>query len=206
MSDLILDISNNNGVVDLDAAKAYGVRGVFVKASEGLSFTDRFLGANRAAAARLRLPFGAYHFLHPNDPIDQAKHFCAIIQKLNPTDFRPVIDCEAPGCTEADARAFSQVVRKMLGAYPIFYSYSDFMRQMNCQHTIGNGLWLADYGANDGEEHPYSVPAPWKKVELHQFTSKAKVPGVIGNADLNYGDRNKLFAHPVQARISLGIK
>jgi lysozyme len=209
MSDLVLDISNNQGAINVAPAVAWGVKALIAKATEGTTFTDGFFGANREQARRLNIPFGAYHFFRPGQSaVDQADHFCTVVQSLGTSDLRPVLDYETGGPQTAaqkllDIRLFSQQVHARLKVYPIFYSYSAFLPQLAMSKTVCDGLWLANYGPDDGTEHPFPVPAPWKKVALHQFTSKGKIPGYSSDVDLSYGNLKALYAHPWKMRLKL---
>ncbi len=210
--DLILDISNNNQHVNLAPFKAWlpNVRkAVIAKASEGVHFTDSYFASNREQCRVLGLPFGAYHWFTPGQsPVDQANHVASLVQRLGKTDLRVALDYETPSTQtraqrEVDIHAFGHALEKRLGSFPIFYSFSSFIQTelQPLSQTLGDGLWLADYSINDGHEHPYKVPSPWKKVNLHQFTDKGQIPGYSGHVDLSYGNLNALLAHPWLAKL-----
>lgn len=187
----IVDVSNNNGgTIDWARVKAAGICGVLLKATEGTSFTDGTYATRRAAATAAGLHVGAYHFAHPEeDAVAQAEYFCSVIGKLKPTEFKPVLDLEigtpSPALTPW-IKAFNQQVSKELGWLPIFYSYSSYITSLKLESPVGNGLWLASYGRNDGQDYGAVVPAPWKKWNLHQYTSSATVGGIVGKVDLSH--------------------
>ncbi|HEY6022227.1 MAG TPA: glycoside hydrolase family 25 protein [Candidatus Paceibacterota bacterium] len=198
---LVIDISNVNGAIDFNALKAAGAKGVFVKATEGVSFNDSLFSVNRAAAYKHGMYFGAYHFARPdhNDPVHEANHFCNVVKKVGLRDFKPVLDFETPSNKDALSwiTAFNHVVKNRLGGYPIFYSYPAFITGLKLPHTVGNGLWLASYSRNDGKNYPFSIPKPWIKVVAHQFTSKWTLAGHKGYLDANYVTNvNAVLAHP----------
>lgn len=206
---LLIDISNNNGTPDWGKVKAFGVQGVFLKATEGLGFTDKTFAQRRADANKNALPVGAYHFAHPEtSPTAQAQKFASVVGKVNTTDLRPVLDLEVATKLPASAvvtwaRAWNQEVKRLLGVLPLFYSYSAYIQGLHASTPIGAGLWLAAYGRNDGAEYPYDVPPPWKKAVAHQFTSAGKVPGCQGPVDLSHaGSMAPLQAHPVRRAVA----
>lgn len=87
MSKLIygIDISNNNGNVDLASVKNVGVQYVYMKADEGVRktqpFTDSCLPQFNKQCRNLGLNCGAYYFLRiGNSGAEQAKHFINIIK------------------------------------------------------------------------------------------------------------------------------
>lgn len=218
MSVLVIDVSNVNGNVDFTAIKRAGIPAAFMKATEGLSFNDgRFAGFRKAAAAA-GVRIGAYHFARPDrqpySPEQEADHFCKVVGTVGRTDLRPVLDFEvnAAHLTAAEkidwARKFNQRVKKRLGQIPIFYSYAALIHELAdafpFEKPIGNGLWLAAYGRNDGTPYPVMTPPPWKKVVAHQFTSRGRLAGHVGTVDYSQAPSlNALLAHPVRGRIGV---
>lgn len=200
---LIADVSNNQAHIDLAHLQRAGVRGLYHKASEGIAFVDPYFASRRAEAAALKLPFGAYHFAHPeHDPVLQAGYLCDRIGSLGRRELRPVLDLELgdPAHVEAFARAFTREVFRRLHVWPLFYSYSDYIERMALRRTIGDGLWLAAYNRNDGTDHPFTIPAPWSKTLAHQFTSTGRLAGVVLEIDLSHArSLRPLYAHPLLA-------
>lgn len=202
----IIDVSNVNGVVDWHRVYAAGVRGVYLKATEGATFDDGLFQSARRRAAAAGLRVGAYHFARPdhNSPKLEADHFCRVVESIGRRDLRPVLDFEqsAPKLhpTELEwwARSWNQRVLSRLGVLPAFYTYPWYEAHLELAKPIGNGLWLADYSVNDGFLHPAKIPAPWKKIILHQYTSRGKVDGVNGYVDLSYAPKlRSILAHPI---------
>lgn len=206
---LIVDVSNNQSFVDFKSLARYGIAGVWHKASEGLTFNDKHFQTRRIEAAVAGVRFGAYHFArpdaHPYDADSEARHFCAVVGKVGRNDLRPVLDLEvseafhklSPAQLVEWAREFNRGVVKRLGVGPLFYSYPSYITKMAIREPIGYGLWLASFSRNDGYEHAYSVPAPWKKASAHQFTSNAHIPGVSGRCDVSsFAKLRPLLAHP----------
>jgi lysozyme len=203
---LVVDVSNAQGQVDWKLVAAAGVHGAFYKATEGVHFVDAWQAHNRAGAAAAKIHAGAYHFARPdlNDAKDEADHFAAAIGTLHPFEMVPVLDLEVHGHVGVDdgvawARAFNQRFRDHLGVWPIFYSYSAFIVGLDAKEPIGGGLWLANYGRNDGREHPATAPAPWRKTRLHQFTSAGRLAGVKGRVDLSHTSSLPLVGKAGQA-------
>lgn len=191
---LIADLSNWQQHVNLQHLKAVGVDGLYHKATEGdlrtHGMVDRYFASRRALAEKIGLPFGAYHFARPEQsPEANAETFCNVVGELRPGDLRPALDLESgnPRETEHWARRFNAVVRHRLGVFPLFYSYSAYISAMRLTETIGDGLWLASYGRNDGRDYPFFVPKPWRGALLHQFTSVGSISGVPMKVDLSHG-------------------
>jgi lysozyme len=189
----VLDVSNWNAEVDFERVRAAGIAAVYLKASEGRSFSDRSFAARRAAARAAGLHVGAYHFARPgtNPPHVEAEHFLRVVGELDARDLRPALDFEVAGGLAVArvewARAWNRAVRGELGAWPLFYSYPALVEALAPERPIGGGLWLASFGRNDGVEHPFRVPAPWRRALLHQFSSECRVAGCSGRVDLSHG-------------------
>lgn len=203
----LLDLSSNNPLPDWSKIKADGV---WLKATEGLSYNDSVFRHNRLQAAKYGVRTGAYHFarpdLHPYDPEDEAKHFCAVVGSVGRRDLRPVLDLEVRAAFEhltpaqlgGWAHRFSRTVKAVLGVGPLFYSYPAYIQEMRLQLPVGYGLWLAAYGPDDGSNHPVDAPAPWKKIAAHQYTSKGTALGISGRVDRTYArSLRPLLAHPL---------
>lgn len=178
-----IDLSNNNGAVDFKKVRAAGYRFVWLKASEGTTFTDGYFAGNVKAAKKAKLKVGAYHFLSAADVNVQAKHFAAIVKKakLGKGDMLPVIDAEKAGVTAAHVGAFVAAVERQLGFKPIIYTFPAFAHWPS---TYGCGLWIA----HPGVSHP-TIPAPWTGYVAWQHTWTASVPGVNGGCDANITHR-----------------
>jgi lysozyme len=215
---LVLDVSSYQGTgIDWTRVKRAGFAGVFVKATEGAGYVNPSFRAQAAGARAAGLRVGFYHFARPevrNDARDEAAHYAATTAGHRTRgDLRPVLDFEAwfsevpfdlpHGAWTAPAlvgwaRAWVQHVKRVTGDGPMFYSYPAFIERLAPTTPIGYGLWLAAYGSNDGTEHPYRVPKPWKRAVLHQFTSQGRVPGVPGKVDVSRGrSLRPLLAHPI---------
>lgn len=188
-----LDLSNNNNVRSFASIKKAGYQGVILKVSEGATFVDPKWKDYSARARRNGLAVGGYHYAFPGggDVEAEAAHFVRNLGKIRELDYRPVLDFEInphhleDQALEDWARAWVRKVRDLTGVLPLFYSYPWFIQNLHIDKAIGAGLWLASYGPNDGKEHPYTIPFPWKKVVAHQFTSNGRVAGVDGDVDVN---------------------
>jgi len=192
---LILDLSNNNGEPDWARLKSQGINAVYLKASEGTSFVDKTFAARRAAANKHGLKVGASHFARPDASSAQAQAaaLARVVVKLGASDLRPALDFEVPtkmsaAAAVAWAREFNQHTKSDLGVLPIFYTYSSYAQALHATTPIGAGFWLASYSRNDGKEHPFTVPAPWRKTVAHQFSSRCSVGGCSGLVDLSHAD------------------
>lgn len=194
---LLVDLSNNNAAVDLAHIKQAGVIGMWHKVSEGEHFIDPFWQRRAATARKLGLRVGGYHFAHPGQPLTavwQAREFAKHLGPIHRRDLCPALDLEVsngapPELIAEFARSFNHEFRNLTGVWPLLYSFGSFVSAMRLSRILGRGLWLAAFGRNDGREHPYDIPRPYKKALAHQFTSNARIAGVGGACDLSSAPR-----------------
>ena len=88
------DISNNNGVVDLDQVKAEGFDFVWAKVSEGTTFRDSYWPRTRDWAREIGLILAGYHYLREGDPNRQADLF---VDQLGDKSVPAMLDFEEGG-------------------------------------------------------------------------------------------------------------
>lgn len=202
-----IDVSNVNGPVDWAKVAHADIEFAFVKATEGVSFDDSRFAANRLAARGHGVHVGAYHFARPdhNHPVDEARHLIRAVRTLAVGDLKPVLDYEtksslSPAQVALWIREFNHEIRDGLGVWPIFYSYRALVQSLHLVKPLGGGFWDADYSVNDGHEHSFIVPTPWRRVLAHQFTSRGHVDGVPGDVDISStANLLSLLAHPVRS-------
>jgi GH25 family lysozyme M1 (1,4-beta-N-acetylmuramidase) len=207
---LLVDLSNNNaGPIDFRAMRRAGVFGVWLKVSEGAGYADPDFAARADGARSAGLRVGGYHFAHPHRGSAQleAAHFVGLLGKVRRRDLRPVLDLEKndgnlPGPDlHYWARHFLAHVHSLAHVRALTYSGPAFIRRQGWRETLGAGagLWLADYGPNDGRDHPPTIPDPWRRIVAHQFTSRGHVAGVVGEVDLSHARaRRRILAYPVR--------
>lgn len=207
MSAPIVDLSNNNqglidwhklaghhlGVRELEVSVG-GVGGIIHKLTEGVGFVDAKCAVRRALAKTHGIPFGLYHFAHLNEnPVAQARHFldCTLngvhVGARGCPHLYVDVETGDPATAAVWTRAFNREVHDQTGVWPVFYSYRDYIDRMRLDRPLGGGLWLADYGRNNGRIHAVQPPHPWKTVRLHQFTSNGRMRGIPGLVDLSQG-------------------
>ena len=184
----MLDLSNNNAEPNWTRIYQAGQRRVYLKCTEGSGFVDKTFQSRRRAAHRAGLKVGAYHFSHSerSSPVVEAKFFVKNLGQLAPRgDLRPCLDFEIGKPSAEWAEAWIAEVQRLTGVRPIIYSYSDFLRRAGFK-TPPAYLWLASYGRNDGKEHQFVIPPPWKRIVAHQYSSNARVAGVPGRVDISH--------------------
>lgn len=201
-----VDVSNNNGPVDYRAvahdARTTGITGVAMKATEGTTFTDSLFAGARAEAEHFGLRVCAYHYARPDEhpgvegATREATHFARIVGKIEPGEWRPMLDFETAPFDEAWARQWCKSVRAMLGVAPLVYSYVSALEGMKLREPIGAGLVIA---YPNGLPQSSPCPSPWHHWTAHQYSWHGHVRGVSGGVDLDWTPAVwTMLAYPVR--------
>lgn len=185
----IIDVSNLNGTIDWAKVKASGITGAYLKATEGITFTDSYFAGNVNDAHANGIEVGAYHFAHPeNDPIKEAQHFLSVISG-HQLDFMHVLDLELPtsgGVYSAAyltnwARQFITYVQQQTGTKVMLYTGVWYINTYPLSGLSDVPLWVAIYGVS-------AVPqcSDWPGWLMWQYTDSAPVNGISGQVDMSY--------------------
>jgi lysozyme len=191
-----IDVSVHQRTISWKAIKAAGLKFAYLKATEGVGFTDASFVRHKAEAKKVRIPVGAYHYARPDtnisarDPILEADYFVDVVRP-GKGDLLPALDFEEPGLPPAKMREWTKAwlarVHERTGVHPLFYVSPGFWNQ----HLRGTSpfpdcpLWLAQWGPNDGQPHSAVPIAGWSAITVHQFTSNGRIAGFGGRLDLN---------------------
>ncbi|GGM71845.1 hypothetical protein GCM10012275_47940 [Longimycelium tulufanense] len=186
-----IDVSSHQGRPDWTAVSGAGIEFVYVKATEGHSWTSPTLDDQYAGARGAGLVTGLYHFARPDsggDPVREADHFADHVYRLDAHYFGalpPCLDIERVGKDLRDwCGRFLDRLRYRLDTYPVLvYASTNFIRD----HLSGSwadthdvSWWVANYGGGPGK-----FSSPTERVVMHQYTSSGKVPGIKGRVDMN---------------------
>lgn len=192
----IIDVSKWQNKIDWKTVKAKNpdITGVFIKATEGVGYTDPFAKTNAQAAAKAGLSIGFYHFASLNtlqvekDAQAEAQAFVKVVSSFGVTLSLPlVLDIERndSGLSKEKVlewvKAFFSELQKLGFQDVALYSYTPFLNQ-NLPEGHGLGalkLWLASYTLKP------AIPKGWVGYWLWQYTSKGTVEGIKGGVDLN---------------------
>jgi lysozyme len=189
-SNVVIDLSHHNGLVDLAKAASSGVQGIIHKATQGWKYADPMYPVNRKAALNQGLMWGAYHFGVGADGVEQADFFLSTVDPDDNTLL--VLDFEANTADSSmdliEARAFVTHIQQNTGRWPGLYG-GQYLKELlgtASDPVLSNcWLWLAQYG-------PTAVlPPGWDEWTMWQYTDGLVgpdphvVPGV-GNCDRDF--------------------
>ena len=179
-----IDISEHTGKVDFGQLKTLGIDFVYIKATEGATYTDKRFEINSKGVKQSGLPYGFYHFFRfRKSGKEQANNFLNKIRQ-NPGKLPPVIDVEEWGNQSSDKntenlraeiRAFIDIVGKKLGTDIMIYTNPSTYHRLIEGH-FDNKIWICAF-----------TDEPDKKInwQFWQHSHYGSVKGVEGNVDLN---------------------
>jgi lysozyme len=203
----MIDLSNNNGTGH-DFRRTYqaGQHRLYLKVTEGTRFRDPDYRQLRKAAQLAGFLVGGYHFAHGlASPREEADFFLEHLgaRPAAPHGLVPCLDLEyqTPGPSARLGRwaiEWLHQVRAGTGMHPILYGSPYYLQECEFPHPPA-ALWLAAYGRDDGKEHPYMIPHPWKAIAAHQYADSATVPGIRGRCDISRVLDFAALAFPAQA-------
>lgn len=183
-----IDVSHHNEVIDWAKVKESGISFVYVKATEGVTYTDPMFLSHVKGAMSVGLPVGAYHFGRPkNDPIADAKNFVTALQKIN-YSLLPVLDLEVTDGKDAAyiidwAKKFVAYVEQATKHKVMLYTGVWFINQNAGLKGLENmPLWVAIYKDSCPDA------GGWNKWTIWQYTDKGQVAGINGYVDMDIAE------------------
>ncbi len=194
-----IDVSYWNAGIDWPKVRATGQRFVFVKATEGETYSDPTFDDNWLGAKSAGLLRGAYCFFRPkSDPQKQAERFVNYVKSMNDNgELPPALDLEAADGQSKDkiiarAKVWLDLVEQALGRRPIIYSGYYFL-QDNFSEPGGGPpawtkdytLWLSQYPSQYNPGMQPILPNGWFKWTFWQYSETGTVNGINAKVDLD---------------------
>ena len=213
-----IDISNHQSSMDLatviDATKTDFV---IVKATEGLTFVDRYCDRFYRTAKEKGVQLGFYHFARPetNSAEKEADFFYKHTMNYFGTAI-PVLDWESSGKKNvAWALKWLQIIHQKTGVKPVIYMSESVVNAYNWKAVAdaGFGLWVAkyrDYNIDRNYDMSTAGKKPvvkwWQFYMMWQWTSSGRLTGYNGNLDCNifYGNTDQWQAYVKSATVEPG--
>lgn len=182
----VIDVSNHQGDVNWKQVAASGVKGVYLKLTEGTTFLDKRAYKNYLGAKNAGLRVGFYCFSHvTNDPKKEVDFFLKKLDDMKAA-MPHCLDLEnGKGQSKARITSFAlewlEYMEKKTGITPLLYTMMGFLPNFTSQKLARYPLWIARY---NGKDNPGSSSI-WSKWAMYQYTDKGKVKGISGNVDCN---------------------
>lgn len=170
-----LDVSDYDPGTQWNVLAANGNQFAYIKATEGVTFTNDLFKTDWPAAKAAGLARGAYHFYHPSDdPVQQAQFYLQTVGTLAANDLPPMLDWEtSDGVSNAqqiaNAMTWLTLVESATGRTPIIYVDPSYWNSLgNPVAFFRFPLFIAEYDVACPR-----VPPPWNTWSLWQ---KATAP------------------------------
>lgn len=143
-----------------------GLSFVFIKATEGRTYTNPKLAAQTRTAREAGLVVGFYHFLWPGNPTAQAEYFVGRAPEragdILAVDWETTSEGTHAGNAEKD-----RFLRKVKALRPdhrvILYCNRSYWLTVDSTSYAGDALWIADYVAAGKPR----IKGRWR---FHQYT------------------------------------
>ncbi len=180
-----IDLSHHQGPVDWERVAADGIEFVWLKATEGATYTDPTYADHRRRAAEAGLQVGGYHYFSIcGDGAAQAEHFVQVVgdQSDATTWLAPALDVELdPACEPTRAellarlRDFLRVAEAGTGRKLVVYAFPDLERRYRIATALDRPQWVRRLGSRE----PHGNWLVWQKSQT------ARVDGIQRPVDLN---------------------
>jgi lysozyme len=181
-----IDVSHLQQTIDWNEVRQAGKAFAFMKATDGITWTDPEFATNWSGAAAAGILRGAYHFYETNDdPTAQAESFLKVVQ-LAPGDLPPVVDIEKTKSGESasqivqDLQTWLDVVEQATGRVPIIYTNPSYWNSLGTSAFGRYPLWVAEYGVQSPK-----LPSGWTSWTFWQSSESGTVAGISTTVDLD---------------------
>ena len=178
-----IDVSHHQGDIDWNKVPKEKILFVYVKATEGRTYTDKTFHKNIKGAKKAGFLVGAYHFFRMTSGArEQFEYFQSQVGKYK-MDLIPMIDVEtSDGKPEKQLHdsldVFISLVEKTYKVKPMIYgtqrSYNTY-----CAPKYNNlHLYIGRYGSNSPEINGKGSYTIW------QYSEKGRINGIPNLVDL----------------------
>ncbi|RVU69982.1 MULTISPECIES: glycoside hydrolase family 25 protein [Lactobacillus] len=193
----IVDLSSNNGPVNLAALKKAGADGVIIKATESTWYVNQCFAGQVKQAAKLGLLVGAYHYSDGGNATANIDFYWKTIKPYAKYIGLHVLDYEGVNITRggvAHAKTALAHMKQLTGKTPVIYMGLSDENSYNWSSVTGYPLWVAQY--NDMYTHygfkPRSIYGSlrhWKSMKMFQYSSTTVIGGYKVDVSAYYGTK-----------------
>lgn len=192
-----IDVSQWQAKIDWVKVAQDSIVFAYIRATEGVGFTDSQFAANMKGAKNAGILRGPYHYATPsaNDAQSEAKYFCDTVEANGGWgEMPPALDLETEsGLSSAELEKwvndFHAYVAKRSGQKKLTYISPNFDRTKLDSLSIDGDLWIAEWGV----KAPVDLKnfSAWR---FWQYSDKGSVNGISGRVDMDvfYGTPDEL--------------
>lgn len=206
-----IDVSEWNGDIDWEAAKADDVKFAFIRAGFGQDYEsqdDKYFHINMAEALAAGVKVGVYFYSYATteeQAIGEAEHCRRLIEPYKDKISFPIFyDIEESKIEHSISKTVPAFINYMnehgynAGVYLSVAWFDDYFSDIDCSY-----FWMASWGSNDGRPH---TKPQW--CDIWQYTSVGSVNGVGSNCvdcDILYNEDMKLLREDKKKNIYIDI-
>lgn len=186
-----LDVSHHQGKIDWEKVSKSDVDFVIIRCGYGnniASQDDKYFAQNVAGCEKYNIPYGIYIYsyaLNVSDAKSEAKHVLRLIKSTGAKPTYPIYidyeDSSQNGLTPKQLGNFATAFfnKTIAAGYKagVYANLNLWTNKLTDSRFNQWTKWVAQYNSACSYTKPYQI---W------QSTSTGKVPGVNGNADLNF--------------------
>ena len=186
-----LDVSHHQGKIDWEKVSKSDVDFVIIRCGYGnniASQDDKYFAQNVAGCEKYNIPYGIYIYsyaLNETDTKSEAKHVLRLIKSTGAKPTYPIYidyeDSSQNGLTPKQLGNFATAFfnKTIAAGYKagVYANLNWWTNKLTDSRFNQWTKWVAQYNSACSYTKPYQI---W------QSTSTGKVPGVNGNADLNF--------------------
>lgn len=193
--ELGIDVSRHQGVIDWDKIAAVPIGYAGIRATMGITGKDDQFKRNWTEAKKEKIQRLPYHYFVNNIlALPQLENFLSFVGN-DLGELPMVLDVEpTSGQVIDNKQANTDAIRVWLteceaktGKRPVIYASAWSLGRCTT-YDIAPMSWLKEYKlwlpAYTTASSP-SIPKPWTKYFIWQYSSTGKLPGIDGNVDLN---------------------
>ena len=194
----IVDLSSNNGPVNLATLKKAGCDGVIVKATESNYYVNPYFAGQVKQAARLGMLIGAYHYSDGGSVSANINHYWNTVKPYAKYIDLHILDYEGRNIVRggvSHASVALAMLKKLTGKTPMIYMGLSDENSYNWSSVTAYPLWVAQYNDMNNHYgfHPRSLYGSlrhWKNMAMFQYSATSYIGG-IGQVDVSvyYGSK-----------------
>ncbi len=163
----------------------------FVKATEGVGYTDSEFFDNITRAPQAGVLTGCYHFAHPdsNSATAEADWFVDVAGPYIAGGYlRPVLDLEdgsslSTAALSDWANAWLNAVEQQTGVEPFIYTNTNYATYELNSTVASRDLWIAQYWYTPDPQNGQPDIGVFNGWVFWQWTANCTIPGIPGSAD-----------------------
>lgn len=185
---MIIDISEWQSPAQINyALLAQQIDHVIIRVQYGSAHCDKFYQTHLQHFQKIGIPTAVYAWvrgINHEDMAQEARVFFERAKTFQPTFYWLDVEEQSMKDLRGGVEIFRQTLKQLSGQKVGLYVAHHLYAQFNLAVENFDALWLPSYGTNSGSYQGIQ-PTVNKNYDLHQYTSKGRLPGYGDALDLN---------------------